>query len=138
MLHAMKVGLKTMIEYPLTDEILEKLKTNPYFAGHKKDQIIFTYEFYLEMYRKITVEGKTYVEAYNELGFDTKLLGEPRATAVGMRIMKMAAEHKLFRINFSKLNDLKDVPDDEVVYLLCEREEFLRQLLFSVKEVMAG
>ncbi len=56
--------------------------------------------------------------------------------------MKLAEEHKLFRIDFSKVNESTEdfgvIPDEEAAYLLCEREEFLRQLLVSVKDVIAG
>jgi len=127
--------------YPLTEEILNDLEQNPYFAGHKGNQIVFTDDFYTEMYKKVVLEDKTYVEAYNELGFDTAVLGEPRANAVGMRVMKMADEHRLFKIDFSKvengMTDFGIVPEQEVVYLLCERVEFMRKLLTSLKEMIA-
>ena len=125
--------------YPLTDEIIKALEQNPYYAGHKGNQIIFTDDFYVEMYKKVTVECRTYVEAYNELGFDTAVLGEPRANAVGMRVMKMAEEHRLFKIDFSKvekgMTDFGIVPEQEAVYLLCERVEFMRNLLNTVREM---
>lgn len=125
--------------YPLTDEIIRTLEQNPFYAGHKGDQIIFTDDFYIEIYKKITLEGMTYAEAYNELGFDTAVLGAPRANAVGVRVMKMADEHKLFKIDFSKvesgMTDFGIVPEQEVVYLLCERVEFMRRLLESIREV---
>ena len=108
--------------FPLTDEIKKQLEQNPYYAGCKKDQIIFTRAFHVEMYKKVILEGRTYVEAYNELGFPTALLGEARATAVGMRIMKMAKEHKLFRLGDPF------IPDEEAVYLYNERTEFLEKL----------
>ena len=116
-----------------------------YYAGHKGNQIIYTDDFYIEMYKKATLEGKTYVTAYNELGFDTAVLGEPRANAVGMRVMNMADEHKLFKIDFSKVEsgktDFGIVPEQEVIYLLCERVEYMRRLLESLngmKEAQTG
>lgn len=131
--------------YPLTEDILQKLEQNPYYAGHKGNQIIYTDDFYIEMYKKATLEGKTYVMAYNELGFDTAVLGEPRANAVGMRVMNMADEHKLFKIDFSKVEsgktDFGIVPEQEVIYLLCERVDYMRRLLESLngmKEAQTG
>ncbi|HUM85445.1 MAG TPA: hypothetical protein PLN48_17065 [Lachnospiraceae bacterium] len=125
--------------YPLTDEIIRTLEQNSYYAGHKGNQLIFTDDFYIEMYKKVTLDNKTYAEAYNELGFDTAVLGVPRANAVGMRVMKMADEHKLFKIDYSKvekgMTDFGIVPEQEVVYLLCERVEFMRRLLESIREV---
>lgn len=125
--------------YPLTETIIKMLKQNPYYAGRRGNQINFTDDFYIEMYKKITLEGKTYAEAYNELGFDTAVLGEPRANAVGVRVMKMADEHKLFKIDYSKvergMTDFGIVPEQEVVYLLCERVEFMRRMLESIREV---
>ena len=123
-------------QYPLTEDFLQKLEENPYYAGHKGNQIIYTDDFYIEMYKKATLEGKTYVTAYNELGFDTAVLGEPRANAVGMRVMNMADEHKLFKIDFSKvesgMTDCGIVPEQEVMYLLGERVEYMRRLLESL------
>lgn len=123
-------------QYPLTEDFHQKLEENPYYAGHKGNQIIYTDDFYIEMYKKATLEGKTYVTAYNELGFDTAVLGEPRANAVGMRVMKMADEHKLFKIDFSKvesgMTDFGIVPEQEVIYLLSERVEYMRLLLESL------
>ena len=131
--------------YPLTDEIIRTLEQNPYYAGHRKNQVNFTDDFYIEMYKKATLEGKTYVTAYNELGFDTAVLGEPRANAVGMRVMNMADEHKLFKIDFSKvesgMTDFGIVPEQEVIYLLCERVDYMRRLLESLngmKEEQTG
>ena len=131
--------------YPLTEDFLQKLEQNPYYAGRRGNQINFTDDFYIEMYKKITLEGKTYAEAYNELGFDTAVLGEPRANAVGVRVMRMADEHKLFKIDFSKvesgMTDFGIVPEQEVIYLLCERVEYMRRLLESLngmKEEQTG
>ena len=131
--------------YPLTEDFLQNLEQNPYYAGHKGNQLIYTDDFYIEMYKKATLEDKTYVTAYNELGFDTAVLGEPRANAVGMRVMKMADEHKLFKIDFSKvesgMTDFGIVPEQEVIYLLCERVEYMRRLLESLngmKEEQTG
>ena len=125
--------------YPLTNEILQHLDENSYYAGHKGSQLIYTDDFYIEMYKKITLEGKTYVEAYNDLGFDTAVLGEPRANAVGMRVMKMAEEHKLFKIDYSKVEstttDFGIVPEQEVIYLLGQRVEYMRQLLEAISGV---
>ena len=125
--------------YPLTEEIIRTLEQNPYYAGHRKNQVNFTDDFYIEMYKKIALEGKTYADAYNELGFDTAVLGGSRANAVGVRVKKMAAEHKLFKIDYSKvergMTDFGIVPEQEVVYLLCERVEFMRQLLESIREM---
>lgn len=122
--------------YPLADEILQALAQNPYYAGHRGDQILYTNDFYIEMYKKATLEGKTYVMAYNELGFDTAVLGEPRANAVGMRVMNMADEHKLFKIDFSKvesgMTDFGIVPEQEVIYLFSERVDYMRRLLESL------
>lgn len=125
--------------YPLTEELIRTLEQNPYYAGHKGNQLIFTDDFYIEMYKKVTLDNKTYAEAYRELGFDTAVLGVPRANAVGMRVMKMADEHKLFKIDYSKvergMTDFGIVPEQEAVYLLCERVEFMRHLLESIREM---
>ena len=125
--------------YPLTGEIIHELEKNPYYAGHRKDQINFTDDFYIDIYKKVTLEGKTYAEAYNELGFDTAVLGEQRANSVGVRVKKMANEHKLFKIDYLKvekgMTDFGIVPEQEVVYQLSKRVVFMRQLLESIRGV---
>ena len=134
-----EAGTMSENRYPLTEDFLQKLEQNPYYAGRRGNQINFTDDFYIEMYKKIALEGKTYAEAYNELVFDTAVLGGSRANAVGVRVKKMAAEHKLFKIDYSKvergMTDFGIVPEQEVVYLLCERVEFMRRLLESIREV---
>ena len=62
-------------------KITEALKGNPYFVGLKGQQIIYSDDFYSSMYERIH-SGMTYVAAYNDLGFDTALLGVNRANNV--------------------------------------------------------
>ena len=69
---------------------------NEFVSDFEGDKFIYTKDFDIALYKKIHDEGMTYVEAYNALGFDTKVLGEDRANAAGKRVMKKAEENKLF------------------------------------------
>ena len=82
------------IELP-PDEIVPFLD-NPFLDTFHGHTIVYHKEFYVAMYKKIHDEGMTYVEAYNALGFDTKIRGENRANSAGKRVMQMARENKLF------------------------------------------
>ena len=70
------------------------------------DGIHYTDEFYLEMFRLTHDEGLTYVEAYKQLGFDTKELGERRAVQAGYRATRFALE-KFFYGGDDSIIDLK-------------------------------
>lgn len=82
-----------------TVKIAEMLKNNPYFAGIKGCQIIYSNDFYVAMYKKIET-GMTYVEAYNALGFDTALLGVNRANNVSKRVMASSKSGTL--VNYTR------------------------------------
>ena len=69
------------IEMP-PEEIVPFLD-NPFLADFHGHTIVYSKDFYVAMYKKIHGEGMTYVEAYNALGFDTRILGENRANAAG-------------------------------------------------------
>lgn len=57
----------------------------------KDGNIQYTDAFYDAMREQIN-SGKSHVEAYNELGFDTNILSEARANCAGTRAMKPKAE----------------------------------------------
>ena len=98
------------IELP-PDEIVPFLD-NPFLDTFHGHTIVYHKEFYVAMYKKIHEEGMTYVEAYNALGFDTKILGENRANSAGKRVMQMARENKLFTVDPSNYDG--SVPREEI------------------------
>ncbi len=92
-----KQNHETPIKVP-AKEIMPFLD-NPFCRDFQGSSIIYSNDFYIALYKKISEENMTYVEAYNALGFDTKVLGENRANSAGKRAVQMAKEDRLFAIN---------------------------------------
>ena len=122
------------------DEIVPFLD-NPFLDTFHGHTIVYHKDFYVAMYKKIHDENMTYVEAYNALGFDTKILGENRAYSVGKRVMKMAGENRLFTIspaNYDgtvppeKMGDL--APAERLAYLEA-RNAYLEEVVEAQKKI---
>lgn len=79
-------------------DMIEPFLDNPFLKDFRGDDIIYTRDFYVAMYKKISEEHMTYVAAYNSLGFSTAVLGEDRANSAGKRAVQMAREDRLFTI----------------------------------------
>jgi hypothetical protein len=127
------------IELP-PDEIVPFLD-NPFLDTFHGHTIVYHKEFYVTMYKKIHEEGMTYVEAYNALGFDTKILGENRANSAGKRVMQMARENKLFTVDPSNYDGSVPreemgnlAPEEEIAYLKA-RNIYLEELVEAQKKI---
>ena len=127
------------IELP-PDEIVPFLD-NPFLDTFHGHTIVYHKEFYVAMYKKIHEEGMTYVEAYNALGFDTKILGENRANSAGKRVMQMARENKLFTDDPSNYDGSVPreemgnlAPEEEIAYLKA-RNMYLEELVEAQKKI---
>ena len=127
------------VEMP-PDEIVPFLD-NPFLDTFHGHTIVYHKEFYVAMYKKIHEEGMTYVEAYNALGFDTKILGENRANSAGKRVMQMARENKLFTVDPAKYDGSvprKEMgnlaPEEEIAYLKA-RNMYLEELVEAQKKI---
>ena len=101
------------------DEIIPFLD-NPFVDDFHGHAFKYSKDFYVALYKKIHDENMTYVEAYNALGFDTKILGENRACSIGKRVMKMAAENRLFTVDPAYYDG--SVPREEMGNLSPEEE----------------
>ena len=122
------------------DEIVPFLD-NPFLDTFHGHTIVYHKEFYVAMYKKIHEEGMTYVEAYNALGFDTKILGENRANSAGKRVMQMAREDRLFTADPSNYDGSVPreemgnlAPEEEIAYLKA-RNMYLDELVESQKKI---
>lgn len=122
------------------DEIVPFLD-NPFLDTFHGHTIVYHKEFYVAMYKKIHEEGMTYVEAYNALGFDTKILGENRANSAGKRVMQMAREDRLFTADPSNYDgsvpreEMGDLaPEEELAYLKA-RNMYLEELVEAQKKI---
>ena len=127
------------IELP-PDEIVPFID-NPFPDTFHAHTIAHHKEFYVAMSKKIHEEGMTYVEAYNALGFDTKILGENRANSAGKRVMQMARENKLFTVDPSNYDGSVPreemgnlAPEEEIAYLKA-RNMYLEELVEAQKKI---
>lgn len=114
---------------------------NPFMKDFRGDSIIYTKDFYVALYKKISEEHMTYVEAYNSLGFSTAVLGEDRANAAGKRAVQMAREERLFAVDPSSYDGSVPretmgcmSPQEELAYLKA-RNSYLEELVAAQKKL---
>lgn len=87
-------------------EEIQPFLDNPFLKDFRGRDIIYTKDFYVAMYKKISEEHMTYVAAYNSLGFSTAVLGEDRANSAGKRAMQLGREGRLFTADPSSYDGL--------------------------------
>ena len=116
---------------------------NTFVTGFKEDRLYYSKDFDVAMYKKIYDEKMTYVEAYNALGFDTKILGENRANAAGKRVMEKARAHKLFTMDETSYDGSVSMeemgqltPEEERAYLKA-RTHYLEEMLLTQKKMQS-
>ena len=63
----------------------------------KNGRLAYTHDFYVAMYKKLE-SGMSSVEAYESLGFDTKVTGVERAYQAAKRAREKAAANKLYTV----------------------------------------
>lgn len=122
------------------DEIVPFLD-NPFVDDFHGHALVYSKDFYVALYKKIHDEGMTYVEAYNALGFDTKILGENRANSIGKRVMKLAAKNRLFTVdpaNYDGSVPREEMgnlsPEEEIAYLKA-RNLYLESIIEAQKKI---
>lgn len=72
---------------------------NKYVDSIRKGKIVYTTEFYRDLYKKIDEEKLSYVKAYEALGFNVKELGTDRANSAGKRAVQMAEDGTLYKVS---------------------------------------
>lgn len=117
---------------------------NPFVTGFKGERLYYSKDFDVAMYKKITEEGMTYVQAYNALGFDTAVLGTDRANAAGKRIMDKARNNKLFTIDETSYDGSVPMeqmgnmtPEEEHAYLKA-RTRYLEEMIIAQKKIRSA
>jgi len=104
-----------------------------------KAKITYTKDFYVVLYKKLE-SGMKSVEAYESMGFDTKILGKDRAYAAAERAKKLG-DKKGFTIdpsNYdgsatrSEMGEL--TPEEELAYLQA-RNIYLEELVELQKKL---
>lgn len=133
------MGQKEKIKRP--SDLIRPFLDNPFLKDFREDSIIYTRDFYVALYKKISEEHMTYVEAYNSLGFSTAILGEDRANAAGKRAVQMAREERLFAVSPASYDGSvpKEAmgtmsPQEELAYLKA-RNAYLEELVFAQKKL---
>ena len=122
-------------------DVIKPFLDNPFLKDFRGDDIIYTKDFYVAMYKKISEEHMTYVAAYNSLGFSTAVLGENRANSAGKRAVQMAREDRLFTVDPSSYDGSVPreamgamSPAEELAYLKA-RNSYLEELATSQKKL---
>ncbi len=117
---------------PLSEDVLFIIKT---YENHKyvkyvtvEGTLVYTEEFYKLMAEKMTEGNMTAVEAYESLGFDTKILSEARANCAGTRAMQKRFKIKLFEKNPAEFNSRTTF---EEMVLKCTRGEMTPDELYA-------
>ena len=108
---------KTRAEVPPNE--IKPFLDNPFLKDFHGHSMIYTKDFYMALYKKISDEHMTYVEAYNALGFDTGILGTNRANAAGKRAVRMAEENRLFTVAHQAITALSQ--ESKWGICLCKR-----------------
>lgn len=123
----------------LPTDVIKPFLDNPFLKDFRGDDIIYTRDFYVAMYKKISEEHMTYVAAYNSLGFSTAVLGEDRANSAGKRAVQMAREDRLFAVDPSSYDGSVPreamgpmSPQEELAYLKA-RNSYLEELVAAQK-----
>ncbi len=122
-------------------DVIKPFLDNPFLKDFRGDDIIYTKDFYVAMYKKISEEHMTYVAAYNSLGFSTAVLGENRANSAGKRAVQMAREDRLFTVDPSSYDGSVPreamgamSPAEELAYLKA-RNSYLEELATAQKKL---
>ena len=117
---------------------------NPFVTGFKGERLFYSKDFDVAMYKKITEEKMTYVQAYNALGFDTEVLGTDRANAAGKRVMEKARNNKLFTIDETSYDGSVPMdqmgnmsPEEERAYLKA-RTRYLEEVIIAQKKIRSA
>lgn len=117
---------------------------NPFVTGFKGERLFYSKDFDVAMYKKITDEKMTYVQAYNALGFDTEVLGTDRANAAGKRAMEKARNNKLFTIDETSYDGSVPMdqmgnmsPEEERAYLKA-RTRYLEEVIIAQKKIRSA
>lgn len=117
---------------------------NPFVTGFKGERLFYSKDFDVAMYKKITEEKMTYVQAYNALGFDTEVLGTDRANAAGKRAMEKARNNKLFTIDETSYDGSVPMdqmgnmsPEEERAYLKA-RTRYLEEMIIAQKKIRSA
>ena len=111
----------------------------------KNGRLVYSHDFYVAMYKKLE-SGMGSVEAYESLGFDTKVTGVERAYQAAKRAREKAAANKLYTVDPSsydgsippeEMMEMADLSRDELVAYLQARNYYLEELVKLQKKTQS-
>lgn len=141
----MKNNVKKTRNNKKTDiDVLIPFTDNEYVADldFKHNKLKYTKEFYFQM-NKLLEEGKSAAEAYDALGFDTKILGRDRANAAATRARELAKGRKARSVTpkdfdgSKPIEEMGDLTPEEFKAYAQAREIYLLTLLDYQKKIDA-
>ena len=119
-------------------EEIQPFLDNPFLKDFRGRDIIYTKDFYVAMYKKISEEHMTYVAAYNSLGFSTAVLGEDRANSAGKRAMQLGrADPSSYDGSVPREAMGAMSPLEELAYLKA-RNAYLEELVAAQKKLRSA
>lgn len=105
-------------------------------------RLVYTHDFYVAMYKKLE-SGMGSVEAYESLGFDTKVTGVEKAYQAAKRAKEKAAANKLYTVDPSSYDgsippeqmlQMADLSQEELIAYLQARNYYLEELVEAQKK----
>lgn len=105
------------------------------------NRIFYKKDFYVAMYKQIHDNNKSYVEAYEALGFDVKVLGKTRAEQAGKNAMEKAEHNRLFTLDpgsydgSTPLKDIVNLTMEEQNAYMIKRIIYLETMVEAQKKI---
>ncbi len=114
---------------------------NPYVDSVTGSTIRYNLGFYIHMF-SLMDSGKTAVEAYEELGFDTSILGKERANSAGRHAKEKAESDVGFSVNPASFNgsipsseiDLEKLSTPQLIAYMTARIHYLEAMVTMLKK----
>ena len=111
---------------PITPELAEQLRENPYVLKLQGNKIKYTHDFYRAMYDRLK-EGDSYMEAMASLGFDVQTLGTDRVKSAGQRAREMGENGTFNDLHPERFDGSKPLTVEELRSL--SREDLVDRVL---------
>ncbi|MBQ6499838.1 MAG: hypothetical protein IJI87_00440 [Mogibacterium sp.] len=108
-------------------------------------RLVYTHDFYVAMYKKLE-SGMGSVEAYESLGFDTKVTGAEKAYQAAKRAREKAAANKLYTVDPSsydgsippeQMMEMANLSNEELIAYLKARNYYLEELVEAQKKTQS-
>jgi hypothetical protein len=108
-------------------------------------RLVYTHDFYVAMYKKLE-SGMGSVEAYESLGFDTKVTGVEKAYQAAKRAREKAAANKLYTVDPSsydgsippeQMMEMANLSSEELIAYLKARNYYLEELVEAQKKTQS-